>query len=230
MFNAGVRRSTPLWSLLQANRTGKLQALLEKLRNDQQDMERSASDLQNLKVKFKAAMLTAHRTGELHKVAGDLAQEVERQADDFQRLKERALESLLRMKRAGKLEDLAEEIRCSSTSHCVTLPAEEGRSSLSAKQRALQSLLEMKRSGELQFLAEEMESAQRKFEAKAAQFREISARMRRGVVNAMRSGELERLVGEMTEVLETQAESIRTRVRKGLLRAHRRGELEDLRQ
>ena len=55
--------------------------------------------------------------------------------------------------------------------------------------------------------------------------------MRRGVVNAMRSGELERLVGEMTEVLETQAmgkalvlsclpmsrkaESIRTRVRKG---------------
>ena len=75
----------------------------------------------------------------------------------------------------------------------------------SAKQRALQSLLEMKRSGELQFLAEEMESAQRKFEAKAAQFREISARMRRGVVNAMRSGELERLVGEMTEVLETQA-------------------------
>ena len=55
-------------------------------------------------------------------------------------------------------------------------PAEEGRSSLSAKQRALQSLLEMKRSGELQFLAEEMESAQRKFEAKAAQFREISAR------------------------------------------------------
>ena len=86
-------------------------------------------------------MLTAHRTGELHKVAGDLAQEacypvlrcprrlghwaplghsltvwqVERQADDFQRLKERALESLLRMKRAGKLEDLAEEIRCSST-------------------------------------------------------------------------------------------------------------------
>ena len=110
-------------------------------------------------------------------------------------------------------------------------PAEEGRSSLSAKQRALQSLLEMKRSGELQFLAEEMESAQRKFEAKAAQFREISARMRRGVVNAMRSGELERLVGEMTEVLETQAmgkalvlsclpmsrkaESIRTRVRKG---------------
>ena len=78
-------------------RTGKLQALLEKLRNDQQDMERSASDLQNLKdrnqkesvtavkafkashsspkVKFKAAMLTAHRTGELHKVAGDLAQE-----------------------------------------------------------------------------------------------------------------------------------------------------------
>ena len=28
------------------------------------------------KEKFKAAMLTAHRTGELHKVAGDLAQEV----------------------------------------------------------------------------------------------------------------------------------------------------------
>ncbi|CAE7245856.1 INPP5E [Symbiodinium microadriaticum] len=259
MFNAGVRRSTPLWSLLQANRTGKLQALLEKLRNDQQDMERSASDLQNLKVKFKAAMLTAHRTGELHKVAGDLAQEVERQADDFQRLKERALESLLRMKRAGKLEDLAEEMRRGSGAQAGTGTAaaarnadtaarkqKEGRSSLSAKQRALQSLLEMKRSGELQFLAEEMESAQRKFEAKAAQFREISARMRRGVVNAMRSGELERLVGEMTEVLETQAmgkalvlsclpmsrkaESIRTRVRKGLLRAHRRGELEDLRQ
>ena len=63
----------------------------------------------------------------------------------------------------------------------------------------------MKRSGELQFLAAEMESAQRKFEAKAAQFREISTRMRRGMVNAKRSGELERLVGEMTEVLETQA-------------------------
>ena len=32
-----------------ARRTGKLHALLEKLRSDQQDMERSASDLQNLK-------------------------------------------------------------------------------------------------------------------------------------------------------------------------------------
>ena len=110
----------------------------------------------------------------------------------------------------------------------------------------------MKRSGELQFLAEEMESAQRKFEAKAAQFREISARMRRGVVNAMRSGELERLVGEMTEVLETQArpgralgrreleglgpcallarkaESIRTRVRKGARAARKSGQVSNL--
>ena len=48
------------------------------------------------------------------------------------------------------------------------------------------------------------EEAQRSFEAKAAQFREISQRMRRGVMNAMRSGELERLVGEMTLVLEDQ--------------------------
>ncbi|CAE7529807.1 INPP5E [Symbiodinium pilosum] len=245
----GTQRKTPLWSLLQANRTGKLHALLEKLRSDQQDMERSASDLQNLKEKFKAAMLTAHRTGELHKVAGDLAQEVERQADDFQRLKQRALESLLRMKRAGKLEDFAEEMRRMRESQASTGAAVQAETDseaeaaqsqnaksfpskgrLSAKQRALQSLLEMKRSGELQFLAAEMESAQRKFEAKAAQFREISTRMRRGMVNAKRSGELERLVGEMTEVLETQAESIRTRVRKGILRAHRRGELEDLRQ
>lgn len=85
---------------------------------------------------------------------------------------------------------------------------------------------------------QEMDSAQKKFEAKAAQFREISTKMRRGMVNAMRNGELERLVGEMTEVLETQAqmgwknieglkqvvwevfpwfeaESIRSRVRKG---------------
>ena len=53
---------------------------------------------------------------------------------------------------------------------------------------------------------EEMDSAQKKFEAKAAQFREISTKMRRGMVNAMRNGELERLVGEMTEVLETQAQ------------------------
>ena len=52
-----------------------------------------------------------------------------------------------------------------------------------------------------------MDSAQKKFEAKAAQFREISTKMRRGMVNAMRNGELERLVGEMTEVLETQARS-----------------------
>ena len=51
-----------------------------------------------------------------------------------------------------------------------------------------------------------MDSAQKKFEAKAAQFREISTKMRRGMVNAMRNGELERLVGEMTEVLETQAQ------------------------
>ncbi len=54
---------------------------------------------------------------------------------------------------------------------------------------------------------QEMDSAQKKFEAKAAQFREISTKMRRGMVNAMRNGELERLVGEMTEVLETQARS-----------------------
>ncbi|CAJ1399298.1 unnamed protein product [Effrenium voratum] len=232
------RRRT-LWSLLQANRTGKLKTLVENLRREQQDMVRSASELQALKEKFKVALLGAHRTGQLHHVAGELATEVERRADDFQRLKERALESLLRMKRAGKLDVLAEEMRSASEA----APAEAAQSAssddrdsaerarpLPAKQRVLQSLLEMKRSGELQLLAEEMDVAQKEFEAKAAQFREISNRMRQSMVNAKRSGELERLVGEMTEVLETQAESIRSRVRKGMLRAHRRGELQDLRQ
>ena len=42
-----------------------------------------------------------------------------------------------------------------------------------------------------------MDSAQKAFEAKAAQLREISV--------LRNPGELERLVGEMTEVLENQA-------------------------
>eukprot|EP00913_Durusdinium_trenchii_P017966 g16884.t1 len=141
------------------------------------------------------------QSNELPSVAEKLASEVERRADDFQRLKERALESLLRMKRQGKLDRLAQD----------------------------SFLIFLLNSRDSQ-ICQEMDSAQKKFEAKAAQFREISAKMRRGMMNAMRNGELERLVGEMTEVLETQAESIRSRVRKGMLRAHRRGELQDLRQ
>eukprot|EP00434_Breviolum_minutum_P014857 symbB.v1.2.013097.t1/scaffold919.1/size152209/9 len=229
-LKARRQRHSTLSSLLQANRTGKLQRLLENLRQEQQDMVRSAVDLQDLKERFKVAMLSAHRTGELHKVAEKLATEVERRADDFQRLKERALESLLRMKRAGELDRMAQEMRTAASEAQTVEDASSGTTKVPAKQRALQSLLDMKKSGELQLLAEEMDSAQKKFEAKAAQFREISTKMRRGMVNAMRNGELERLVGEMTEVLETQAESIRSRVRKGLLRAHRRGELQDLRQ
>ncbi|CAK9101330.1 unnamed protein product [Durusdinium trenchii] len=222
------RPRRPLWSLLQANRTGKLQALLENLRREQQDMP---SDLQALKERFEELQSASGelQSNELPSVAEKLASEVERRADDFQRLKERALESLLRMKRQGKLDRLAQEMRANVTEH-QAVEDHSQRPPVPAKQRALQSLLEMKRSGELQLLAEEMDSAQKKFEAKAAQFREISAKMRRGMMNAMRNGELERLVGEMTEVLETQAESIRSRVRKGMLRAHRRGELQDLRQ
>ncbi|CAL1145569.1 unnamed protein product [Cladocopium goreaui] len=214
------QRHNTLSSLLQANRTGKLQRLLENLRREQQDMVRSAVDLQDLKERFKVAMLSAHRTGELQKVAEKLATEVERRADDFQRLKERALESLLRMKRAGELDRMAQEMRTASEAQAV----EDARPALSAKQRALQSLLEMKRSGELQLLAEEMDSAQKALEAKAAQLRGL-----RGAAS-LGNGELERLVDQMTEELESQAESIRSRVRKGLLRAHRRGELQDLRQ
>ena len=58
------------------------------------------------------AMLSAHRTGQLQKVAETLASEVERRADDLRRLtaKQRALQSLLEMKRSGELQCLASEM------------------------------------------------------------------------------------------------------------------------
>ncbi|CAK9022422.1 unnamed protein product [Durusdinium trenchii] len=131
------------------------------------------------------------------------------------------------MKRQGKLDRLAQDsFLIFLLNSRGALPDHSQRPPVPAKQRALQSLLEMKRSGELQLLAEEMDSAQKKFEAKAAQFREISAKMRRGMMNAMRNGELERLVGEMTEVLETQAESIRSRVRKGGMKSGERDSMD----
>ena len=57
-------------------------------------------------------MLSAHRTGQLQKVAETLASEVERRADDLRRLtaKQRALQSLLEMKRSGELQCLASEM------------------------------------------------------------------------------------------------------------------------
>ncbi|CAE8706480.1 unnamed protein product [Polarella glacialis] len=242
-------------SLLTASRTGELQALLEDMRRDQLDMVRSASDLQALKNKFRVAVLGAHRTGELHSVAGDLAREVElagelareveRRADDFKRLKERALTSLLRMKRAGQLESLAQELEAVPSVAAANLGASEDakleaagaaisgeitQPQRPARQRALKGLLDMKRSGELQLLAEDMDAAQQQFEAKAAQLRDVATRMAERMRDAQRSDELRLLADEMTQVLDTQVETIRSRVRQGLLRAHRAGELQDLRE
>merc|ERR1712046_92109 len=118
------------------------------------------------------------------------------------------------MRRAGELNRLAKE---------MSIPASP------AKERALRSLLEMKRSGELERIAQEMSEAQDQLEEKAAQLKEIAARMRKGLLDARRSGELERIAREATQMLDSNALTIGERLRKGLLRAHRTGELEMLR-
>eukprot|EP00927_Polykrikos_kofoidii_P040856 TRINITY_DN34850_c0_g1_i1.p1 TRINITY_DN34850_c0_g1~~TRINITY_DN34850_c0_g1_i1.p1 ORF type:complete len:1085 (-),score=168.92 TRINITY_DN34850_c0_g1_i1:233-3487(-) len=205
-------------SLINAKRSGELQDMARELATTRTDMVSSASDLQPLHAKFKALMLDAHRSGQLHKIAGDLAREVEQKADVFERLKKRALQGILRMKRAGELERLARD-----------MSSEEPSNALSAKERALRSLLEMKRSGELERLAGEMGDTQEKLEQKAAQLRAIAERMRRGLRDARRSGDLQRIASEMTQVLETKADTIRGKIRRGLIRAHRTGELHELR-
>merc|ERR1712187_527174 len=85
-----------------------------------------------------------------------------------------------------------------------------------------------KRSGALEHLAQEMADTQGELEAKAAQLREVAARMRRGLRLKIRSGELQQIAKEMTQVLEDKVENIREKVRRGLLRAHRTGELHEL--
>lgn len=206
--------------LINAKRSGELHSLVETFVNTQTEMVSEASDLQALKEKMKDIMLGAHRRGELHCIAGELAREVQRKATDFERLKDRVTRRLLHMKRSGELERLARD----GTTDGARVPQ-----LLPAKERALRSLLEMKRSGELERLAQEMGDAQAKLETKAAQLRDIASRLRRGLLDAKRSGELERIAGETTEMLETQAKTIRVKIMKVLLRAHRTGELAELR-
>lgn len=203
--------------LLNAKRSGELHMLVDEWTRDQNDMVTTADSLGNVRDRFKAIMIGAHRTGELHKVAGDLAAEVQSKANQFQRLKERTLQSLLRMKRAGELERLANEM------------PEKEQELVPAKERALRSLLEMKRSGDLERIAQEMSDAQDQLEEKAAQLKDIAGRMRKGLLDARRSGELERIAREAAQMLEVKGSSIGERLRNAMLRAHRTGELELLR-
>merc|ERR1719434_645244 len=75
--------------LINAKRSGELHSLVETFVNTQTEMVSEASDLQALKEKMKDIMLGAHRRGELHCIAGELAREVQRKATDFERLKDR---------------------------------------------------------------------------------------------------------------------------------------------
>lgn len=215
-------------SLLDAKRSGELHALSKQWQAAQRAVASSASGVHALKARFSTAAMRDLQKSDLQCMAGDLASEVERRADEFQQLKERALRSLLRMKKAGELERLAKR-----------MPRDGPADQRPAKQRALHSLLEMKRSGELERLAQEMADVQEMLKVKAAQIRQIAGPPETGTsdldghvsCNADRkySGELERLVGEVEQVLENKAETLQERVRKGLLRAHRTGELQELR-
>merc|ERR1712187_802087 len=75
----------------------------------------------------------------------------------------------------------------------------------------------------------EMADTQGELEVKAAQLKEIAARMKRGLRLKSRSGELQQIAQEMAQVLENKVEHIRAKVLRGLLRAHRTGELHELR-
>jgi len=192
-------------------RCGELQALAEQWRQARTAMVSSTGDLKALKERFKVILLGAHRRGELHSIAADLASEVQQKAEDFQHLKERALQSLLEMKRAGGLDRLAQEMGSGVSA---------GRPP--AKERALRSLLEMKRSGEVELLAEEMGDTQAKLEKTALELREM-------VMGDRQTDALKRLAGEMEQVLDGKMKTIRDKARRSLLRAHRAGELHELR-
>lgn len=206
-------------TLLNAKRSGELQALVEEWQTARSAMVSSTSGLQALMERFKNSMLDAHRTGELHRLAGDLASEVQRSAAEFQQLKERADKSVSQMKGAGEFERFAQELDRQTPDS----------PKLTAKERALQSLLEMKRSGELELLAQEMGDTQAELQTKADQLREVATRMRRGLIDAKRSGDLERIAGELEQILKNKMRIIRDKALRGLLRAHRRGELQELR-
>eukprot|EP00933_Yihiella_yeosuensis_P080696 TRINITY_DN94161_c0_g1_i1.p1 TRINITY_DN94161_c0_g1~~TRINITY_DN94161_c0_g1_i1.p1 ORF type:complete len:958 (-),score=207.50 TRINITY_DN94161_c0_g1_i1:255-2750(-) len=253
------RRRRLARSLLKAKDSGQLQRLLTDLRHDQQNMVKSASDLQALKEKFKTAMLEAHRTGGLRSMASELAREVERRADDFQRHKERALQSLLRMKRAGELEKLAQELELrsaaspgSETIQKRTLrddfdagavdasagsPATNTSRSVAAASDEPNAALPQAppRKRAVQSLLEKHRSGElahlaEEMDEAQKKFEAKAAQLRMISKEVSgNTGELVRLAGEMEQVLETQVETIRSRVRNGLLRAHRAGELWDLR-
>jgi len=208
-------------SLLNAMRSGELQALAEDWQRTRTAIASSASSLQKLTERFKLVILGAHRTGELHRLAAELASDVEQQADELQRLKQGTLQSLESIRGRQELEQLEQ----------VIVSKDSSSARLSAKERALQSLLQMKRSGGLEGLAKEMGDAQAKLEAKAVQLREIANREQHPGLggDASRSDDLAIIAGEMEQELATRLQRIRRRLRQGLLRAHRTGELHELR-
>lgn len=212
-----ARRRVAQRSLLDAKRSGELQALADEWNQARSAMVSSTSGLQDLQERVKGVIRGADADAELDSV-DILASEVRKKADDFQQLRERAERSVEQMKRAGELGRLENEMR-----------SKESSAKLPTKERALRSLLEMKRSGELENLAQEMADMQAKLETKAIQLQAIAVRMRHSLLDAKRSGELQRLAAEMETLLQAKMQTIRRKARRSLLRAHRTGELQELR-
>jgi hypothetical protein len=187
-------------TLLEAKRSGQLQAIAEEWERAHTEMASKACDLEALNERVKRGLLSAKGAGDLECVAEEMVVQVERQAAEMKALKERVFRALSAQLRssasAGAQGDTSEP---AAAVHKEDTQKEMQMKALQLKflmKRAWRGLLESRRSGELEHIADEMaEQLQTKAEP-------IKNKIRKAMLRAHRAGELFELRDELDELAD----------------------------
>lgn len=216
---------------LQSTCSVELHAIAEEWERAHTAIADQASDLRALKERITRGLLSAHRAGDLERIAEEMASQAERKAHEVRELKERVFRAMNQMKETRQMEQEDKDGRMRE----VEIQALHESSLL---KRAWKGMVASRRSRskEVEQIADEtlqsaadIDDVQKELEMKALQLRSLMKRAWKGMLESKRSTELERIADEMAEQIDTKAKSIKNRTRKALLRAHRAGELADLR-
>merc|ERR550534_1911728 len=207
--------------ILAAHRDGELETMALEMHKTQHSVEKKAAELKELKLKVKKGLLDAHRTGGLETIAKGLEEEAERKAAEFRALKLKARRNLLEGKRDGCLEKLAVEM-------------EKAEEELEAKAKQIRNLREegsLKTGAQLEGLAEDLAQVGTKVERSADDLAKLKAKTKQGLLNAHRSGALEKMYADMESGRKEMAQraerlrGIKAQCARGLIEAHRSGHL-----
>lgn len=216
-------------NLLNAKKTGELEALaagMDKILNEPVEIDMGA-----VKQKARKNLLDAKRNGELEAIANemdDAAKKIEEKKQELAQVRAKAKKGLLAAKQSGDLERLASEYEVEMEAKAAELHAlkEQARENFGAE------------TAEAKAAVAQLDAAERAMKAQAAEFHNIKEKARRGLIDAKRTGELEKICGSMDRIMAEgeqnmeeatkRANEVKAKAKKGLLEARKSGELQAL--